>query len=140
MSEPFETTAERLLADAGDQRAQPAQLAARAVRIVDQLVQHLAPLIGDLGVRTLLARSAAVASVRFPWLAGSIAVQPEQPPLAALSAAVAQQEPNAARDGLVHLLATFVALLARLVGEALVGTFLHDLWPAVFPRAVKETP
>ena len=48
------------------------QVAAGAVQACEQLSQHLARIIGEIGVRTLLARSAALASVRFPWLASAI--------------------------------------------------------------------
>jgi hypothetical protein len=33
-----------------------------------------------------------------------------------------------------------ITLLGRLIGDALVGRVLHELWPQVFPPIAKELP
>jgi hypothetical protein len=54
---------------AGDSAA---RVAADAVQACEQLSQHLARIVGEIGIRTLLARSATLTSARFPWLASAI--------------------------------------------------------------------
>ena len=46
-----------------------AEVAAEAVRSCEQLVAHLARVIGGIGVQMLLARSFVLAGPRSPWLA-----------------------------------------------------------------------
>lgn len=77
-------------------------VAADAVQACEQLSQHLARIIGEIGVRTLLARSAALTSARFPWLAGAIPrTASADSPWAALRVAMESQD---RRDQpLVHL-------------------------------------
>jgi len=48
------------------------------------------------------------------------------------------QDPETGRAGFVDLLATLVALLERLIGDALVAGLLREVWPELF-RDVKET-
>jgi hypothetical protein len=116
-------------------------VAASAVQACEQLSQHLARLIGENGVRMLLARSAALASVRFPWLSGAIPrTASADSPWTALSAAMESQDPHTAGEGFVDLLSTFIELLGRLIGDALVERLLHELWPALFLSPVKGTP
>jgi hypothetical protein len=124
-----------LLGDA----VEPSQVAALAVRALDQLTRHLAPLIGETGVRALLARSAALSGATYPWLAATVPAPPTTDTAwDALRAAIEQQDVEVARDAFVALLSTFVALLGRLIGDGLVQGLLHDIWPDVFSQAVKE--
>jgi hypothetical protein len=124
----------------GTDRDDASQVAASAVQTLEHLTGHLAQLIGEAGVRALLARSAALASATFPWLAGTIpSVPPPGEPLAALRAAMADQDPRAISDGLGRLLSNFVELFGRLIGERLVAHLLHDVWPEVFPQVPKES-
>jgi hypothetical protein len=116
----------------------PARVAARVVQACEQLTHHLARLIGELGTRTLLARSVALMSARRPWLANTLPAAAE-PPWAALRTAMELQDPNTASEAFVDLLSTFVGLLARLIGDELVARLLQEVWPQVFPHAVKET-
>ena len=114
---------------------------ANAVQTCEQLSWHLARLIGEIGVRTLLARSAALTSARFPWLAGAIPrTASADSPWAPLSAAMESQDPRTASEGFVDLLSTFIELLGRLIGDALVGRLLHELWPELFLSSAKGTP
>lgn len=131
--------AAKLLADARHDAA-PSQISALAARAIEQLTHHLAQFVGEAGVRALLARSAALASAQYPWLADTLSITtPVDDPWASLRAAMEQQDPRAIRDGFVALLSIFVELLGRLIGESLVWRLLDDVWPALFSRAVKET-
>ena len=135
----FGAAATMLLATAGDDAA-PAQLATHALSAIERATQHLAQLLGDGGVRAILARSVALSSETFPWLAEMVPTTASSDPhWALLRAVVDRQEARSIHDGFVVLLATFFELLGRLVGASLVGRFLHDVWPDVFPLATKET-
>ena len=113
-------------------------VAADAVQACEQLSHHLARLIGEIGVRTLFARSAALTSARFPWLASAIPrTASADSPWAALRVAMESQDPQTAREAFVDLLATFIELLGRLIGDALVARLLHELWPELFLSPAK---
>jgi len=132
------SVAKQLFAKAGDDPT-PTQLSALVVEAFEQLTQHLAPLFGELGIRALLARSAARSSLTFPWLAATIpSTAPTEAPWDALRTAMGRQDPRTLRDGFVELLSTFLELLENLIGEGLVRRLLHDVWSEAFPRAVKE--
>jgi hypothetical protein len=103
----------------------------------EQLAHHLAQLVGVEGVRALLARSVALSSPAFPWLADIISV-PTEDVFSPLRAALEHQAPQTIRDGHAALLSNFLGLLGRLVGQGLVERVVHDVWPDVFPLAVKE--
>jgi hypothetical protein len=104
------------------------RVAARAVDACEQLSQPLARLVGSIGTRVLLARSAALASARFPWLSGTIPVTaPRDAPWAALQAAMEAKDPHTAGEAFAELLSTFVELLERLIGDALVAHLLHEV-------------
>jgi len=120
----------------------PTHVAANAVQTCEQLSQHLARIIGEMGVRTLLARSAVLSS-RFPWLAGAILrTASADSPWIALKAAMDAQDPRTASEAFVNLLTTFIELLGRLIGDALVARLLQNLWPELFlsPAPAKGSP
>jgi len=115
------------------------QVAASAVRACEQLTYHLARLVGEVGIRTLIARSVVLTCARFPWLANTVpGTVSAESPWASLRAAMELQDPQIASEAFVDLLSTFVELLGRLIGEGLVVRLLHEVWPEVF-HAVKET-
>jgi len=117
------------------------RVAADAVQACEQLSQHLARLIGEIGTRTLLARSATLTSVRFPWLASAIPkTASADSPWGALRVAIELRDPGTAREAFVDLLTTFIDLLGRLIGDPLVGQLLRELWPELFPSPAKGTP
>lgn len=116
-------------------------MAAGAVQVCEQFSRHLARLIGEIGTRTLLARSATLTSERFPWLASAIPrTASAEAPWAALRAAMEPQDPQIAREAFTDLLSTFIELLGHLIGDALVARLVHELWPELFPTPPKGTP
>jgi hypothetical protein len=139
--ESFGAVAKRLLTGAGgDGDDAASKVAARAVEAVERLTQHLAELVGETGVRAVLARSVALSAAAFPWLATTIPIiRPPDAAWESLRAAMAKQDPRRIREAFGVLLSTFVGLLGRLIGDGLVAHLLHDIWPEVFPSAVKET-
>lgn len=117
------------------------QVAASVVRACEQLTSHLARLVGEIGSRTLVARSVFLTSARFPWLANTFsATASADEPWAALRAAMELQAPDTAREAFAGLLSTFIELLERLIGEGLVARLLMEVWPEVFSHTAKETP
>ena len=119
----------------------PSRVAAEAVQACEQLSRHLARVVGEIGTRTLLARSAALTSAGFPWLASALPrTASADSPWVALRAAMELQEPHTAVEAFVDLLLTFIELLGRLIGDALVARLLQEVWPELFPPAVKGTP
>jgi hypothetical protein len=140
MSESFGALAQKILVGTGDDDGGASKVAARAVQAVDHLTRHLAQLVGETGVRALLARSVALSSATFPWLTGTIPIVGlGDSPWASLRAAMEKQDPGTISEGFRVLLSTFVGLLGRLIGEGFVARLLHDVWPQDFPYAAKET-
>src|SRR5688572_3785213 len=68
MIDHFDETAASLLAIEGG-RDSSDQVAAAAAQVLEKLARHFAQLVGDLGARTLLARSLSITGATFPWLA-----------------------------------------------------------------------
>ena len=114
--------------------ASPEELADRAVAAFRALEQHLAHIVGDLGIQTVFRRALVLAAVNHPWLAST------KPDFAQLRAAFAAQPPEIAIDAFVAVLSTFVAVLGRLIGETLVWRLLGEVWPSIFPEVAQEAP
>ena len=125
-----------LLAGVGND-ASPAMVAGAVVQRFEELARYLVQLVGDLGVRALFARSVADTRTAYPWL--TVPPTDSDPPWVALRGVLERQDPRMIRNAFVALLAEFLELFARLIGEGLVRRLLHDVWPEVFPQVAKET-
>ena len=130
--------ARRLLASQPGEGA--IDVAERAARAFEHLTQHLARLVGEAGVNALLRRSMVLASSEFLWLSIPPADRTELDAGRVLQAALAAQPPMVAVEGFVGVFTTLVVLLKRLIGAGLVDHLLAELWPAIFPIPVQETP
>jgi hypothetical protein len=130
--------ARQLLASEGDASATTADRVARAC---ERMTVHLARLVGLTGIQTLFHRSVVLSSAKFPWLVDEAGGRggPGEDQFEELRERLAPQDPDAAVGAFILVLSTFVGLLGRLIGEELVWRLLHEVWPAVFPDAVKET-
>lgn len=129
--------ARALLADGYDVNDSTA-IAAHAVAICGQVSKHVSRLVGDLGMRAMFERSlylagASVACVR------EIVIDKQEGPYEALRHCLEQQSPDVALAAAQHVFTTFIELLERFIGERLVTTLLHEVWPDVFPGVEKET-
>jgi hypothetical protein len=133
--ESIQAAANDLLAAAGDD-APPSIVAGLAAQRFEELARYLAPLVGEMGVRALFARSVAGARSTYQWLA---ATPPTDAPWVSLREAMERQEPRAIRDAFAGLLSTFIALLARLIGDGLVRRIVSDVWPEMFLQVPKES-
>jgi len=131
----FGQVASRLLADLAPDGSS-AQLAEGAARAFERLATHMSRLLGQTGVRMLLKRSTVLATAQFPWLAAASASEDAS----SLRAAMVQQDPGSITEAFVAILAGFVGLLERLIGEPLVKRLLEEVWPSVFTKTEKDTP
>jgi hypothetical protein len=141
MSAQIADVARALLVDGEALEGSSTRVAARAVEASEELSRHLARLLGEMGIRALFDRSMILTRARFPWfadVAGTGGLQPGEPPWTSLRASLELQDPATAVDAYADFLSTFVQLLGRLIGDALVSRVLQEVWPEVFPRAAKE--
>ena len=128
---PELTAAVTLLLRAPDEDGTSHQLATRAAELTEQLMRHLARIVGEIGIIALLKRSIVLSSAAFPWLVAEPRVA-GSPPIPALREALASRPPALAREAYLVVLSTFVALLGRLIGERLVRRMLQEVWPEAF--------
>ena len=131
----------KLLAGPPGEDSSPKQVASRAIQACEQLSQHLAKLLGEKGVQALFDRSVVLASKQFAWLVTAKA-NPDGSmgsTFALLGTLLEQQDLETATEAFVAILSTFLDLLGRFIGERLVDRLLDEVWPSVFPHAVKET-
>ncbi len=130
-------TARRVLASEGNAGAPVADC---AVLAFERVTVHLSRLVGLTGIKTLFHRSVVLSSRTFPWLVNAAGGSGGDDPIGALGARLADQDPDAVADAFILVLSTFVGLLGRLIGDALVLQLLHEVWPSVVPGDAKETP
>jgi hypothetical protein len=100
--------------------------AAATRRAYDDLSFVLVPLISKGGVDALLARALHLAKRRYP------SDQPEEEvsePFGRASIWLERQEPALVPAAASMMLATFLALLATLIGETLTVRYLRKAWP-----------
>ena len=135
MTPDFRQAAVELLADLAPDGSS-AQLAEGAAQACDRLAKHLSRLLGETGVRMLLKRSTVLATAAFPWLAAATASDDAS----GLRDAMVQQDPGSITEAFAAILAGFVGLLERLIGEPLVRRLLDEVWPRIFTKTEKDTP
>jgi hypothetical protein len=111
-----------------------AQRAAGAARACEDLAAHLSRVVGPVGVRALFDRSVVLSRKEHAFLA-AVPIRSPEPPWGALRACLESQAPDLALEASVALITTFVGLLGRFIGEALVERLLHELWPDAFPSS-----
>jgi hypothetical protein len=112
-------------------------VAAAAVQLYDRLAQRLAPLIGELGVSALWARSVHLTQHEFAWLAQTPASEPDVAPIIHLRLCLERQPAATATEAAASLLATFCRLLVTLIGNGLMTRMLREAWPDM---ASDDTP
>jgi hypothetical protein len=107
-------------------------MAAATRRAYERLSQQLTPLIGDAGVAAIYARSRHLAQQKFPGLAPVQTPDQAEGPYVLLQLSLEQQEPAAATEAAVAVLATASELLASFIGESLTTRLLCEAWPDDF--------
>ena len=88
----------------------------------------LTPILGPQGVTALYRRSLLLTSQSHLWLTGLLEGVPTTVDLAALTAAMAEQESNDAAQAGGELLQTFYSLVTSLIGASLTHRLLRFMW------------
>ena len=129
----------RMLArEAGTDANAPA-IAAAARRLCEHFAQQFTPLIGDAGVAAIFARSLHLTQQHVQALAPGRAPDQQDAPFALLQRSLEQQEPAAATETAVAVLAMVGGLLASFIGESLTTRLLREAWPDDFAATSEET-
>lgn len=120
--------------------ATPETLAAAAGRLLDSLCRRLADVIGPAGVQAILLRAVKLGKSEFAFLDERIALGERCDSLAEpLRAALQEHEPDVIREVSVTLFATFLGLLANVVGDRLTWSLLQQSWPdTLIPRTHRQ--
>jgi len=113
-----------------------AGVGSRAATACQQLSRQVARLLGELGTRTLFDRAMHLAASAYPWLATSKG-GPAGDPYEGLRLCLDQPSATAL-PAAEHVIITYVELLERFIGTALVTSLVHEAWPTLFPSAPKE--
>ena len=107
-------------------------IAAAALRAYERLAQQVAPLIGEVGLNAVCARSVHLTQREFSWLAPADSAWPRDAPFTHVRVSLERQDPAAATDAAIAVLATFGELLASFIGDGLTTDLLHEAWPDGF--------
>jgi hypothetical protein len=129
----------RMLAREAGAGADVPAIAAAARRGCERFAEHLTPLIGDAGIAAICARSLHLAERNVPGLASVRACARDDSRFALLQRFLEQQEPAAATEAAVAVLATSSDLLASFIGERLTTSLLREMWPEDFAGDTEET-
>ena len=97
--------------------------------VTDTLRPHLAMLMGDGGVRALLARALALAKAEVPWLrAVNVNADGDLEGLVAIGSLL---DPAEFLEGRVVLLAQLLGLLVAFIGPSLASRLVGEFWPQI---------
>jgi hypothetical protein len=127
----------RILAREAGPGADTSATAAAARRVCERFARQLSPLIGDAGVAAICARSLHLTQRNAPGLAPVPASAHEDAPLALLQLFL-EQQPAAATEAAIAVLATASELLALFIGETLTTSLLREGWPDDFAGDITE--
>ena len=125
--------ARRLLVGDRGGDVSPESVSRAAERACERLALHFARLVGDTGVRAILARSLTTTRAAYPWLATARATT--NPPWTILHDAMSRRPADESIAAFAVLFSTFAGLLGRFIGDDLTTRLLREAWPDVFPPA-----
>jgi hypothetical protein len=128
----------RMLAREAGTGANAPAIAAAARRLCERFAEQLTPLIGDAGVAAICARSLHLTQRNVPGFAPVRGSAQGEAPFALLQMSLEQQEPAAATEAAVALLATVSELLTLFIGESLTTRLLREAWPDDFAGDITE--
>lgn len=125
------------LASEGDLGQTSADLCDALQRVLARLVDRLGRVLGENGIRAILARSIRLRLANHP---GFRDFTLDKGDLSTRFVACLQDLPaDVARDAAVAVLITFVEVLVSLLGATLVWRLLDDIWPEETPPAAKDS-
>jgi hypothetical protein len=130
-------TLDRKLMRAAGIDADPAAVAAEAIRLHEDLTACLTPILGRGGVAAMVTRSIHVAQREFLWLQQTRPSEPDRPALARLRQSLEQQPAPIASEGAAAVLASFGSLLTTFIGPGLAARLLREAWPDI---VVSDSP
>jgi hypothetical protein len=122
--------AERLIATEGNNSSLANPLG--AFQAIEKLRPHLVTLQGNIGFRSLVSRSLAVASEEIRWLR-AVHVKSDGS-LTGLLELEAQLAPEQFYEGGVALLTEVLTLLVSFIGEGLALQLVREVWPNLSPN------
>jgi hypothetical protein len=128
---------ERLLVREVGTKTDASAVAATARRLSEHFAGQLTPLIGELGVAAIYARSLHLAQQKFHVLA-PVPAQQDDGPIARAQHLIEHQESAVAIDLAVAMLTSAVELLASFIGEGLTTSLLRKAWPDDFAGSTTE--
>jgi len=128
----------RMLAREAGTGANAPAIAAAARRLCERFAEQVTPLIGDAGVAAICARSLHLTERNVRGFASVRASPQGDAPFALLQLSLEQQEPAAATEAAVAVLATASELLASFIGEGLTTSLLREAWPDDFAGDTTE--
>lgn len=115
------------LAAEGGAGSSSTDLAATVERVLVRLIGRLGSVLGEGGVRAILARSAHVLRADHASLSGLSVDGPDL--LGTLVSRLRELPRPAGLEASLALFTTFVRVLASLIGEPLTFRLLRDIWP-----------
>ncbi|HEX5436621.1 MAG TPA: hypothetical protein VFW98_05660 [Gemmatimonadaceae bacterium] len=124
--------ARRLLAreaPEGDLASDASVAATAAEQVFQRLRSHLVTWIGPEGFRALLTRAIDRARSEHPLLAGLPPRAESERPLDGLVDHLRATEATEAAEAMTVLVATFIVLLARFIGNGLAARLVEQSWP-----------
>ena len=128
----------RMMAREAGPGADAPAIAAACRRVSEGFARQFTPLIGDVGVAAIFARSLHLSRRNVPELAPPRASnKPDKSdkwdaPFVLLEAYLRQQEPARVTEAAVAVLAMAGELLASFIGEGLTTRLLREAWPDDF--------
>ena len=128
----------RMLArEAGPGASAPA-IAAAAGRLCEHFTEQLTALIGEAGVAAICAHSLHLTARNVRGLTSIPTADRGDAPFALLQLFLEQQDPAAAAEASVAVLATASELLVSFIGEDLTTSLLREAWPEDFAGDASE--
>lgn len=105
-------------------------LAAASGRLLDRLTQRLTEVIGPAGVEAIFLRAVKLRKPEYAFLDERILPRQGGESLAEpLRECLREQDPEVIQEVAVILFATFVGLLAAVIGDRLAWSLLRQIWP-----------
>ena len=102
------------------------------------MASRLEPVVGARGVDALFGRALHLAGNTFPWLAATGVRGNSATSLASLKTCFEGQKTSVAMDAACALLATFIELLASLIGESLTERLVGGVWDPSHPETQQQ--
>ena len=129
-SAAWRTTIERASSRLSGTGADAKAVADATVFVWERIALQLAPVIGDVGIRALYARSLHLARAQFPWLSQTEKTIQTDYPFASLNPSLAARDASDAIVAAAGMFVTFTTVLITLIGASLTSRLLAPVLTA----------